>query len=204
MIFATSDTHFCHDQPFIWQKRGFSNIDEMDETLVANWNSVVGEDDEVYHLGDVFLNGGENYEKAGAILRRLHGSIRLITGNHDTDRKLDYLRENIPAFVSIQRTEWIRWRKHTVVLSHFPVITGNAGTTSLHSATYCLFGHTHQTVDFTEGLPFACHVGVDSHGLKPVPLDDIMMELRQHCLEMRVFRKEETSGEDAVPSEIFS
>ena len=113
MIFATSDTHFCHDQPFIWQKRGFSNIDEMDETLVANWNSVVGEDDEVYHLGDVFLNGGENYEKAGAILRRLHGSIRLITGNHDTDRKLDYLRENIPAFVSIQRTEWIRWRKHT-------------------------------------------------------------------------------------------
>ena len=98
------------------------------------------------------------------------------------------------------------WEVETssMVLSHFPVITGNAGTTSLHSATYCLFGHTHQTVDFTEGLPFACHVGVDSHGLKPVPLDDIMMELRQHCLEMRVFRKEETSGEDAVPSEIFS
>ncbi len=99
MIFVTSDTHFFHDREFVWKKRGFENVDEMNEVLVENWNRVVSEKDTVYHLGDVFLGVGTDYEKAGELLYRLHGQIHLVTGNHDQEPKLAYLQEHVPGVV---------------------------------------------------------------------------------------------------------
>ena len=37
-IFITSDLHFNHDKDFIWKERGFSNVNEMNEAIVKNWN----------------------------------------------------------------------------------------------------------------------------------------------------------------------
>ncbi len=195
MIFVTSDTHFFHDREFVWKKRGFENVDEMNEVLVENWNRVVSENDTVYHLGDVFLGVGNDYEKAGKLLSRLHGKIHLITGNHDQEAKLAYLQENVTGVVSIERMEWIVWRKHTVVLSHYPVVTGGRTGNRLHSAVYCLYGHTHQTDPYRTDIPLGLNVGVDCQHLSPVPLDDAMMELRQRCLEIGVFRSADASGQ---------
>lgn len=96
----------------------------MNEALVENWNRVDPEEDTVYRLGDVFLSVHDEYEKAGELLRRLHGQIHFIIGNHDTEGKLIYLQENVPGVISIERTEWIRWRKHKVILSNDPAVTG--------------------------------------------------------------------------------
>ena len=30
-IFVTSDTHFCHDNEFLWKARGFESIHDMNE-----------------------------------------------------------------------------------------------------------------------------------------------------------------------------
>lgn len=196
MIFVTSDTHFFHDRPFVCQQRGFENIDEMNETLVDNWNRVVTEEDTVYHLGDVFLGVGNDYERAGELLRRLHGKIRLITGNHDQEAKLQYLWECVPGVVSIKRMEWIKWRKHTVVLSHYPVITGGSSGNPMYSAVYCLYGHTHQKEAYRKDIPLGLNVGVDSQNLYPVSRDDAMLCLRQHCLDGGVFRKPGAVEED--------
>ncbi len=38
---------FCHRQ--------FSSVEEMNYTLVKNWNQVVSPNDDVWHLGDVAL-----------------------------------------------------------------------------------------------------------------------------------------------------
>ena len=52
-IFLTSDLHFNHDREFVWKVRGFTSVQEMNETIVKNWNSVVNPDDDVYVLGCV-------------------------------------------------------------------------------------------------------------------------------------------------------
>ena len=71
-IFVTSDTHFGHDRKFLYSPRGFKSIQEHDEAIIQNWNSVVEPDDTVYHLGDVML--GDN-EHGMECLKRLNGNI---------------------------------------------------------------------------------------------------------------------------------
>jgi calcineurin-like phosphoesterase family protein len=46
--------------------------------MIAQWNSVVGEFDTVYHLGDVVINQKHLHKIA-----RLNGKKKLIMGNHD-------------------------------------------------------------------------------------------------------------------------
>ena len=77
MIYFTSDTHFCHNRPFLYEPRGFKSIEEHDETIVTNWNSIVKPEDEVYHLGDVMLIDNE---KGIKYLKSLNGKIHLILG----------------------------------------------------------------------------------------------------------------------------
>ena len=54
-VFFTSDTHFNHTNIIQYCQRPFKSTDEMNEAMIDNWNSVVGEDDTVFHLGDFSL-----------------------------------------------------------------------------------------------------------------------------------------------------
>lgn len=47
-IYLTSDLHFCHDKDFIYEPRGFKCVEDMNETIVKNWNGLITEDDDVY------------------------------------------------------------------------------------------------------------------------------------------------------------
>ena len=58
-IFVTSDLHFCHDRAFVYEPRGFSNVEEMNQAIVERWNAVVQPEDIVYVLGDIMLNNNE-------------------------------------------------------------------------------------------------------------------------------------------------
>ena len=87
-IFFTSDTHFCHSQPFLYEPRGFSSVEEMNETIIERWNKVIKSEDIVYHFGDTMLN---NNEKGIECFKRLNGKIFLIFGNHDTDMRKNLL-----------------------------------------------------------------------------------------------------------------
>ena len=53
--FFTADTHFGHANIIKYTNRPFDSPNHMDDILIANWNAVVGPDDEVYHLGDFAL-----------------------------------------------------------------------------------------------------------------------------------------------------
>lgn len=50
-VYFTSDTHFYHSNIIDFCKRPFKNVEDMNETLIENWNRVVGQDDIVFHLG---------------------------------------------------------------------------------------------------------------------------------------------------------
>lgn len=114
-IFLISDTHFSHKGILEFnaksgrgKERPFESVEEMDEILVQNWNSVVKPEDKVYHLGDVSIP-----RKGLKHLARCNGKKRLIKGNHDIFRVRDYAEyfEDIRAYHTLEK----------FVLSHIPL-----------------------------------------------------------------------------------
>ena len=70
-IWIVSDTHFMHkniltfrdDKGELIRGKRFSDVQDMDETMIENWNSVVKPGDLVYHLGDVMMGPKEEFAK---------------------------------------------------------------------------------------------------------------------------------------------
>ena len=53
MNLYTSDLHFGHENVIRFDDRPFSDIEEMDRTLIEMWNARVRDEDTVYIVGDV-------------------------------------------------------------------------------------------------------------------------------------------------------
>jgi calcineurin-like phosphoesterase family protein len=79
-LFFTSDTHFFHEGIIKFCNRPFESVEEMNETLIRNWNETVPKDGTVFHLGDFAFGGWREWMSA---YNRLNGKIYLILGNHD-------------------------------------------------------------------------------------------------------------------------
>ena len=92
-IFLTSDLHINHANILKYEpeSRPFETIEEMNEAIINNWNSVVSEEDTVYILGDFFMGKWTEIEK---ILPRFKGKIILIRGNHDDKRRVEIYKAN--------------------------------------------------------------------------------------------------------------
>ena len=52
MNYYISDLHLGHTNVIKFDKRPFSNIEEMENKIIENWNSRVTKQDTVYILGD--------------------------------------------------------------------------------------------------------------------------------------------------------
>jgi len=84
-VFVISDTHFGHEAMLGFKRtdgspvRDFPRLDDMHQHMVVQWNTTVGKDDLVLHLGDVAFSG-QAYD---TIMPLLNGKKYLIRGNHD-------------------------------------------------------------------------------------------------------------------------
>ena len=193
-IFVTSDMHFGHDREFIWKARGFTSIQEMNEAYVQKWNETVTAEDDIYVLGDLMLGDTSNIE----YLKRLNGKIHVVLGNHDTSNREKMYRE-LPNVVEVAEVGIrLKYKKHHFVLTHYPMMTGNLEEESLKQMSLNLYGHTHQTSNFYNDMPFMYHVGVDSHDGVPVLLDDVIEEMYAKVKECIAFLDEEPA-EQVVP-----
>ena len=76
-----SDNHFNHAKIIEYCNRPFANVDVMNNYMTAQWNSAVGVNDLVYHLGDFALQSDK--ENVTDLVSQLNGDIVLILGNHD-------------------------------------------------------------------------------------------------------------------------
>lgn len=104
-VFFTADTHFNHVNILKYcppRGQAWSSVNEMNEGIINNWNSVVPENGTVYHLGDF---GFGNPDSIVPILERLNGNITLIVGNHDRQicRNLDIFRPLFDRIISKKR-----------------------------------------------------------------------------------------------------
>lgn len=190
-IWLTSDLHFNHDREFIWGARGFYDVEEMNEQIISRFNSKVAPNDIVYILGDICLGGGNEAMLAAnqQLIERLNGTIHIIRGNHDTDRRVQMYEscENVKG--PVLWADLINYKGYHFYLSHFPTMTGNLDDKKpLKARTINLCGHLHITDPLYHiaqaGATY--HVELDAHNCYPVLLDDIIEEMQnkvQECLE---------------------
>lgn len=185
MIFLTSDLHFNHDREFVWKVRGFDSVQEMNETIVKNWNSIVSPNDDVYVLGDLCLGGGTPSILLAnkKLIESLNGKLHIIRGNHDTNPRVIMYSQCANVVDEVKWADMLNYKGYHFYLSHFPTLTGNLEKESLKKCTCNLFGHTHQTTNFHLDMPYLYHVGVDSHNCYPVSLDDIIQEMNNKVQE---------------------
>ena len=54
MNYYISDLHFSHSNILAYDNRPYFTTDEMNTSLIDNWNGRVGNNDNVYILGDMF------------------------------------------------------------------------------------------------------------------------------------------------------
>lgn len=175
-IWFTSDTHFGHNRDFMFTPRGFTNIEDHDDTLFALWNELIAPDDEVFHLGDVFLNDNEH---GLDILSKLNGKIHIILGNHDTKTRAE-LFKNCANVVEVTIAKEIKIGKHFFWLCHFPTLTAYEDGKPLSEHLICLHGHTHSPNKFMfDDNPYIYNVNPEAHNNKPVTLDDILEDIKQ-------------------------
>lgn len=78
MNYYTSDLHLGHENIISICKRPFATVEEMDEILITNWNSVVKAEDTVFILGDLIY---KNARAPEYYLDRLKGKKVLILGS---------------------------------------------------------------------------------------------------------------------------
>lgn len=159
-----SDTHFSHKNIIKYCNRPFSSIEEMDETLIANWNSRVKPNDTVFHLGDfAFSKQPERY------LERLNGNITLIRGNHDHDNIVNALA--MYSNIEIVDYKEISIANRTIVMLHYPMYTWNKKP---HGAIH-LYGHVHNGNNFDLGIGnSAVNMCVEWWKYAPVNISDIL------------------------------
>lgn len=176
-IWITSDWHFGHNKIFIWEARGFSSVEEMNEEIIKRHNSVVSPDDHVYVLGDLILGDDE---VGIACYNRLNGWLHIVRGNHDSNRRWE-IYHNGEKIVERENSIYLDYNKYHFYLSHYPSITSNSDYDKpLRQRLLNLCGHTHTTdkwLDADKGFIYHCEV--DAHNCYPVLLDDIIEEFKQ-------------------------
>lgn len=184
-IWFTSDTHYNHQNIVRgvskWkdvrsggydQFRDFDTLEEHNETLVKNINSLVKPQDTLYHLGDVAFGGHHNIK---VFLDQLEcKNVHLIYGNHDhhiKEGKHPYKELFKSTQDVLEITLPVEDRKQRFFLSHFSHQVWNQH----HHGVIHLFGHSHGSL---KGLGRSMDVGVDTHNLYPYHLDEILYEMR--------------------------
>ena len=162
-------THFGHFNITKYCHRPFESRKEMDDALIANWNSVVPEDGIVVHCGDFMLphkNGDKEYKKIWDNLN--FKTLIFCRGNHDRIDCGTYVYDN--KTVIVVDIAKIKVEGIEIMACHYPL--------HAYPADYQVFGHIHTLYDgtcygidgdVTKKLRKTQYdVGVDQNGYTPV------------------------------------
>jgi calcineurin-like phosphoesterase family protein len=160
-VYFTADTHFGHAGAKSLYRRPFASVADMDAAMVANWNAVVGPDDEVWHLGDFAVR--QKAERVAGLLAALRGRKHLIRGNNDDAVVLAAAWESVGDYAEVS-VDGVG-----LVLCHYAFRTWRGmgkGWVNLH-------GHSHGRL---KPLPRQRDVGVDVWGFAPRRLGEIIAQ----------------------------
>jgi len=179
----TSDEHYLHFNIIKLCKRPFESLGHMHNVLIDNHNSVVKDEDDVYHLGDFSYKG--RVEDVIEILNELKGKHFFLFGNHDSalrhivgnnsfkkwkfSDKFNFYGSCDPNETVI-RTIYLQNKR--IVLSHYALRTWQGA----FRGSYHLFGHSHSNLPT---LHRSMDVGVDGNNFFPYNLNEIIEKMEK-------------------------
>lgn len=148
-----SDTHFSHKNIIKYAGRPYETIEEMNKSLIENWNQCVAAEDHVFFLGDFGLGDVEHLH---SICSQLRGHKICIRGNHD--RNASYMMR--VGFNLVLESAFLKIGQHNVELIHIP--------SNLPPSHFQLHGHVHDKrknkIIFNQ-----LNLCVEAWNYKPVP-----------------------------------
>lgn len=191
-----SDPHFGHANILkeTFEARPFKDVEEMNETLIANINASVKPQDTLIIVGDTFFLGTQ---RSKAIMDRINGTKILVKGNHDgTDTQM----RNKGFDVVVDRMDLMIQGKR-VHLSHYPYRESKWHTFKkkylwkapqtkylwlrmVNRGNWLIHGHIHGKRKIKDNM---IHIGVDAWDFKPVHISVI-----EHIIQTGKAPKEQT------------
>ena len=174
MIYYIADTHLNDQKIFDKCKRPFNSLEEMNKTIIDNWNNRVNDDDIVYVLGDIIKDDDES---AIELFRNLNGHKHLIVGNHD-HILIDKIRES-NIFESIKFIDVIIDNNQKICICHYPLMDWM----EFNRNGLFVYGHIHNKTSnngpaytqikayYSDKCAYNC--GVDVIGFTPRTLEEL-------------------------------
>lgn len=164
MIWFTSDLHLGHRASIKMCDRPFASVEEMNKTIICNFNECVKKNDIVYILGDVAHR--MPVAEVNKMIGGLNGKKILCKGNHDK-------RYDVTLFESIYDFVEIAANGINISLMHYPMMSWPK---SRHGSLH-LHGHIHSKGDYNiqqknDGI-LRYDVGVDANEYRPVSIVQI-------------------------------
>ena len=185
-IFFSSDLHFGHRNVISFCDRPYSDVKEMHQALINNWNSVVSNEDIVFVLGDFFWFHGRHEIKK--VVAKLNGkTIYVVPGNHCKREAYELCDERLVLLDDISAI-YLRYEEfgpitYEIILSHCPMMTWP----HRDRGAFNFFGHIHsgprtkakvdQDLPLWEDLQY--DIGVDNNNYTPIELSDIILKLKK-------------------------
>jgi calcineurin-like phosphoesterase family protein len=147
-IFFTSDHHFGHRNIIQYAQRPFTSTEEINSTMIHNWNERMGAKATVFHLGDLTFNSDVQ-----VYLPQLNGKICILTlewhhdkawlkkhKNQGLKSRSGFTVELLPPLVLL-KVNAFREGKFAlpITLSHYPLAEWEAS----YQGGWHLHGHSH-------------------------------------------------------------
>jgi calcineurin-like phosphoesterase family protein len=148
--FFTGDEHFDHFNIIKYCHRPFQTAQEMNEAIITNYNSVVGPDDIVVHVGDFTFRDSEQF------IKRLHGKHLFLKGNHDKWQGQGKYPDMLELTIEGQH----------IVACHYAMRVWNRS----HFNAWQIYGHSHGTLP---PIGKQWDVGVDNNNFFPVSFEQL-------------------------------
>ena len=136
-----ADMHFDNDSIIAYDNRPFDSVEEMNEALIANWNRVVTDpEDLTWILGDFCAGDAARWRE---LLSRLNGRKALILGNHDDPASVSSEPVRTQLEDVAEYREILDKGRH-VVLCHYPILAFR----DHYFGWYHLYGHVHASYEW--------------------------------------------------------
>lgn len=166
MFYFTADEHYGHKRVIEYSGRPFSSVQEMDECIMDNFNSVVTGKDTTVHIGDFSLAGKKREIIEKKYIQRLNGNHIFVNGSHD-----HWLRSSHPKSIWERKIE-----NQQICCCHYAMRTWPKS----HYGAWLLFGHSHGRMP---DYGYSTDVGVDARDYKPVSFEELRAEMdaKEEC-----------------------